>query len=138
MASVVIYRSTEESWLDKPVPARIYIDGYPFIRLLGGEYVRIYLPDGLHEIKVKYSRDCEMTTPEAIQAIGLRPDHVHYLEIVPGLGGMTWVYCSPFQGVPIPMTGSEVELLLKHEEDARKHLGKAVDEELLKTRRITR
>lgn len=137
-AAVVIYRSTAESWSHRPIPARIHIDGVPFMRLLGGEYVQIYLPGGPHEIGVEYSRDCELVTHAAAQAMLLQPGQVLYLEIVPSFGDLTWIYCSPFQLVPFPMPGSSVELFLKAEDDARKNLGKAVEGELLLRRRITR
>ena len=99
--------------------------------------MQIYLPGGQHEIKVEYYRDCELSIPEAGKKVVLEQDHVLYLEVVPGFGGMTWIYCSPYQLVPFPMIGSAVELFLREEENARKQLGKAIDEELLKTRRIS-
>ncbi len=136
-ASIVIYRSTGESWIDKPIPALIHIDGAPFARLLGGEYIKIYLSGGQHGIEVKYYRDCELEIAKAVQTIILTPQQTLYLQIVPSFGGMTWIFCSPFQLVPIPMIGSAVKLFLREEEDALGDMGKAVDEELLKTRRIT-
>lgn len=138
--SVVIYRSTEESWLNRPIPARIYIDGHPFIKLFGGEYVQVYLADGSHEIRVEYYRDCEMSTSGATQTLTPGSGHVDYLEVVPGIGRMTWIYCGPFQLVPYPapMLGSDVQLVLENEEAAIKQMGKAVDEELIRIRRITK
>lgn len=100
--------------------------------------MQIYLSSGQHDIKVEYHRDCELTTPEAERTVSLDHGHVIYLEVVPGFGGMTWIFCSPFQLVPIPMIGSAVELFLKEEGYALKRMGKPLDEELLKTRRITR
>lgn len=137
-ASVVIYRSTAEGWVHRPIPARIHVDGDPFLRLLGGEYVQIHLAEGRHEIRVEYSRDCELVTPDAIQTLQLQPGQIVYLEIVPGFGDMSWIFCSPFQLVPFPMPGSRVELFLQAEEVAREHMGKALDDELLKARRIDR
>ena len=135
---IYIYRSTEENPINKPIPARIHIDGSPFARILGGEYMEIYLSSGQHEIKVEYYRDCELKIPVAVKTIILKQDQALYLEVVPGFGVMTWIFCSPFQLVPFPMIGSTVELFVIDEEDALKHMGKVVDEELLKVRRISR
>jgi hypothetical protein len=137
-ASVIIYRSTAEGWLHRPIPASIHVDGEPFIRLLGGEYVQIYLPEGRHEIRVEYSRDCELVTADAIQTLQLKPGQIVYLEILPGFGDMSWIFCSPFQLVPFPMPGSRVELFLQAQEVARERMGKTLDDELLKARRIDR
>ena len=137
-ASVVIYRSAAEGWLHRPIPVHLHVDGDPFIRLLGGEFVQIYLPGGRHEISVEYSRDCELATHRATQEMLLQAGQVLYLEVVPGFGEMSWIFCSPFQLVPFPMPGSRVELLMNDGEDARKDMGREINEDLLPARRIAR
>ena len=57
--SVVIYRSIAESAVNKSVTADIYIDKQPFIGMKGGEYVPIFLPEGEHDIEIRFHRPCE-------------------------------------------------------------------------------
>lgn len=135
--SLVIYRSTAESSIHKPIPANIFIDKQPFVFLKGAEYVQVYLSEGTHEIVVEFYRPCEnINTKKWVKTILLEPEHIRYLEIVPGFGGMSWVWCSPMQLVPFPFIGSKVELFMRDAEDARKNMGKEITEDLMNTRRI--
>ena len=122
--------------MHKVIPAYLYVDNRPFIKLPGREYVQIYLAAGQHEIRVSYSRDCELTTHEAIQVIISEPGHTQYLEIVPGFGGMAWLFCSPFQLVPFPGIGSTIAIVPQSETAAQGSMGKAINEELAVTRQF--
>lgn len=135
--SIVIYRSTEESPVHKPISANIYIDKQPFVSLKGAEYVQVYLSEGTHEIVVEFYRPCEnINSKKWAKTILSEPDHVLYLEIVPGFGGMSWIWCSPMQLVPFPFVGSKVDLFMRGAEEARKNMGNEITEELIKSRRV--
>lgn len=136
-ASIVIYRSNKESAIHKPIGASVYIDKQPFVRLKGGEYVQIYLPNGKHKIGFIYHRDCE-NIKKWERTIALESGEVYYLEVVPGFGGMAWVYCSPLQGVPFPFIGSKIELFMRKEGEAQRNLGEEITKDLMKTRRVHR
>jgi len=48
---------------------------------------------------------------------------------------VTWVWAFPYL-IPLPLPGAKVELLLKKGEEVREAMGKSVDKELLRERRI--
>jgi len=136
-ASVVIYRSTEESWIHR-VFIDVHVDEHPFMRLIRGEYIQIYLPVGRHRIKVDYPRYSGDVNDDAEdqKMIDLKPGDVLYMEIVPSFKGWTWGCVVTYFPMCVPLPGPKVDLFLKTEEDARKVMGKAVDRELLRERRM--
>lgn len=136
MASVVIYRSTEESLIHR-VFIDVHVDEHPFMQLIRGEYIQIYLPVGRHMIKVDYPRySVASHDTEDQKMIDLKPGDVLYMEIVPSFEGWTWACAFTYFPICLPMPGPKVDLFLKTKEDAQKAMGKAVDRELLRERRI--
>lgn len=135
-ASVLIYRSTEES-LAHRVFVDIHIDGQPFIRLIRGEYTQTYLPVGNHIIKVKYNRYAgSSSTAEDQEMIDLKLGDVVYMEIVPSFDGWDWVCGVTYFPMCLPMPSPKVELVLASEEEAQKVMGKRVDIKLITERRV--
>lgn len=134
-ASVIVYRSTEESWWHKTMFVDIQLDGHPFMQLKGGEYVQIHLSAGVHRIKVEYDRySGDYQQPGDLRVFDMAPGEVFYMEIIPSHEGITWAWGFPL--FPVPLPGARVELIFQSESDARKVLGKSVDKELLIHRRI--
>jgi len=134
--SVVIYRSIEESWMHN-VFINVLVDGHSFTQLKRGEYVQIYLPIARHGIKVEYPRYSGAgQDPEDLKMIDLKPGQVLYIEIVPGFEGMTWGCVVAYFPICVPLPAPIVDLYLKTEEDARKIMGKAMDRELLRERKM--
>ena len=115
----------------------VYVDEHPFMRLIRGEYIQIYLPVGRHRIKVDYPRySAASHDTEDQKMIDLKPGDVLYMEIVPSFEGWTWGCAVTYFPMCVPLPGPKVDLFLKTEEDARKVMGKAVDRELLRERRM--
>ncbi|TNE76850.1 MAG: hypothetical protein EP334_07650 [Gammaproteobacteria bacterium] len=134
-ASLVMYRSNEESLMHR-VFIDIHVDGKPFMKLMRGEYIQIYLSVASHTIKVEYDRYPDADHVENQEIIDLKPGQVLYMEIVPSFEGWTWVCGVTYYPICAPMPAPKVDLALRAEKDARKAMGKAVDRELLKERII--
>lgn len=135
-AAVYIYRSTEERWWHKTLFVDVYLDERPFIQLKGGEYVIVYLSAGTHSITAEYDRySGDFQHPRDEKKLELEIGEVIYAEIVPSHQGTTWVWEIP-SPVPLPMPGARVEVVIQPEEDAKQALGKRLDEDLVRERKI--
>lgn len=114
----------------------VYLDERPFIQLKGGEYVIVYLSAGTHSITAEYDRySGDFQHPRDEKKLELEIGEVIYAEIVPSHQGTTWVWEIP-SPVPLPMPGARVEVVIQPEEDAKQALGKRLDEDLVRERKI--
>jgi hypothetical protein len=135
-ALIYIYRSTEEHWWHKTLFVDIYLDGRPFIQLKGGEYVMVYLPSGTHSITVEYDRySGDFQHPRDEKTAQLDSGDVLYAEIVPSHQGTTWVWDFP-SPVPVPLPGAHVQVTFQPEEKAREVLGRRLDRDMVRERKI--
>jgi len=131
-ATIVLYRSTEESFWFKNGIAKIYIDGTPFVYLDEGEYLPVYLTEGEHSIEASYSHSATLDFDKPAKAtLNLKSEDVFYVLIVPeweGIGFFSYFF------LPIPVPGAAAEIHITSEEKARKWMGKLLEGELLKNR----
>jgi len=116
----------------------IYLDGQPFIQLKGGEYVQVYFPSGTHSIAVEYDRySSEFKHPRDEKTVQLDAGDVLYAEIVPSHQGITWAWAFP-SPVPVPLPGAHVQLTLQPEGVAKDALGRRLDKNMVRERKILR